>query len=175
MSLKVPSNQIVYNYTAGGEYIFKSTLKEYQGYYYETGGKIFAGKEFNTYAPELEKVSIKEGKNTKFNPLLASAATFIYGKISKFKINDFNPTSIISKANINNPERYFAKKINSSPIVIKEISKEDFTTLQSNPIYQTISLRSPEGGYFANQKSLDEADKIMPGIKDFILAEKAPD
>lgn len=173
-NLKVPSNQIVYNYTAGGEYIFKSTQKNYQGYYYESNGQIFAGKEFNVYAPELIKNDIKDKK---FNPLLANAATFIYGKVSKFKINNFNPTSIISKANINNSERYFAKKISSSPIIIKEISKEDFAILQTqpNPIYQTISLRSPEGGYFSNQKSLDEADKIMPGIRDFILAEKAPD
>ena len=175
MAFKVPLNQIVYNYTAGGEYIFKTTQKKYQGYYYETNGKTFAGKEFNAYAPELEKVIIKDEKNPRFNPLLSNAATFIYGKVSKFNINNFTPTPVVSKLNINNPERYFTKKINSNPIIIKEINKEDFDKLQSNPIYQTISLKTPPGGFFSNQKSLDEADKIMPGIKDFILSEKAPD
>jgi hypothetical protein len=177
MALKIPSNQIKFNYTAGGEYILKDTYRDYQGYYYETNGKTFAGKEFNQYAPELEKIQIKEGNNRRFNPLLASAATFIYGKISKFKIDTYIPVSIGGRAKLEETTRYFIKKINNNPILIKEINEEDFKKLQiqPNPIYQTISILFPEGGYFANQKSLDDAEIKMPGIKDFILSDLPPD
>ena len=53
MGVRIPQNQIVYKHTAGGEYMFESTYKEYQGPYYEMSGKIFAGKEVTTSAPVL--------------------------------------------------------------------------------------------------------------------------
>ena len=172
MAFKVPSNQIVYNYTSGGEYIFKTTQKEYQGYYYENSGKTFAGKEFNVYAPELEKIQIKNSKNEKINPLLSSAATFIYGKISKIKNlpSDKIQSIVTKKGKSTTPiTRYFAKKINSNPILIKEINKEEYDNLVKNPLYQVVSIFYPKGDYVTDPSILDEAELKMPGIKSFLL------
>lgn len=158
--------------------MFVSTLKEYQGHYYKLNGKIFAGEEFKTYAPELVKIQIRNDRGiNKFNPLLANAATYIYGKISNTRINNFVPSSIVGRVSQEKTTRYFTKKINNDPILIKEISEEDYIILQKqpNPLLQTINIQFPPGGYFADQKNLDEAEKQMPGIKAFILSELAPD
>ena len=66
MALRILKNLIVTSkYTSGGEYMFKSTQKEYKGYYYELNGKIYAGKEFKTASYELLKIDIKN-----INPFL---------------------------------------------------------------------------------------------------------
>jgi hypothetical protein len=85
------------------------------------------------------------------------------------------PSSIISKSNILIEKRYFYKKVNSNPILIKEINEDTFNSMQFDPLYQTISVDIPKGGFFANQLSLETYDKIMPGIKSFITSELPPD
>jgi hypothetical protein len=168
--MRIPSNIIETKYTSGNEFVFDYNYKYYQGYYYEFNGKYFAGKTFNTNAPKLVKAN-----STDINPLLTDPKTFIYGSLSKVKLNNSIPTSIINKSNINGGIRYFSKKINSNPILIREIDKNTFDKFQNNPYYQVISIEFPEGGYFGNQKSLDDAEKQMPGIKSFIISEPPPD
>ena len=78
MSIRIPKNIIVESkYTSGNEYMFKSTQKEYKGYYYEMNGKIFAGREFKINSNELLKINIKN-----INPLLSRATTSVYGLLS---------------------------------------------------------------------------------------------
>jgi hypothetical protein len=169
--MRVPSNIIKENkYTIGKEYMYAISYKEYQGYYYEINGKFFAGKIFKTNSSELIRI-----ETNKTNTLLTRAATYIFGKLSNTKINNISFPSVISKGDIYAKTRYFTKKINNNPILIREINKDTFSELQNNPIYQTISIDFPEGGYFANQKTLDDAEKQMPGIKTFILSELPPD
>ena len=168
--MKVPANIIETKYTSGNEFVFSFNYKYYQGYYYELNGKTFAGKEFNVDAPELIKADSKE-----INPLLTNAKTLIYGSLSKIKLNITPPSSIINKSNINSGVRYFFKKLNTNPILIREITKETFNQYKDNSLYQTISIDFPEGGFFGEQQSLDDAEKIMPGIKTFILSELPPD
>jgi hypothetical protein len=168
--MRIPSNIIEIKYTSGREFVFSLNYKYYQGYYYELNGKIFAGKEFNANSPEL----IKPNSNN-VNTLLTDSKTYIYGFLSKIKLNNTSPSSIISKGNINGSIRYFSKKNNTNPILIREITEETFKQYQNDPFYQVINIEFPEGGYFGNQKSLDDAEKIMPGIKTFILSELPPD
>jgi len=168
--MRVPSNIIEIKYTPGNDFVFSLNYKYYQGYYYELNGKIFAGKEFNANSPELIKPN-----NNNINTLLTDAKTYTYGFLSKIKLNNVSPSSIISKGNINGGMRYFSKKVNTNPILIKEITKETFKQYQNDPFYQVINIEFPEGGYFGNQKSLDDAEKIMPGIKTFLLSELPPD
>lgn len=168
--MRVPPNIIEIKYTSGKEFVFSLNYKYYQGYYYELNGKIFAGKEFNANSPEL----IKSNSNN-VNTLLTDSKTYTYGFLSKIKLNNVSPSSIISKGNINGGMRYFSKKNNTNPILIREITEEIFKQYQNDPFYQVISIEFPEGGYFGNQKSLDDAEKIMPGIKTFILSELPPD
>ena len=168
--MRIPSNIIEIKYTPGKEFVFSLNYKFYQGYYYELNGKTFAGKEFNADAPELVR-----SNNNNVNTLLTNSKTYIYGFLSKVKLNNVSPSSIISKGNISGGMRYFSKKNNTNPILIREITEETFKQYQNDPFYQVISIEFPEGGYFGNQKSLDEAEKKMPGIKTFILSELPPD
>ena len=168
--MRVPSNIIEIKYTPGNDFVFSLNYKYYQGYYYELNGKTFAGKEFNADAPELVR-----SNNNNVNTLLTNSKTYIYGFLSKVKLNNVSPSSIISKGNISGGMRYFSKKNNTNPILIREITEETFKQYQNDPFYQVISIEFPEGGYFGNQKSLDEAEKKMPGIKTFILSELPPD
>ncbi len=171
MALRIPQNKIVKSkYTAGKEYMFETTYREYQGYYYELNGKLFAGKEFNSNAPILIKIN-----SDNVNKLLTNPQTYAYGRVSGIKINNIPPSTIINKSNIFITKRYFYKKLNSNPILIREINKETFDYFQSNPLYQVISIDIPEGGFFANQSSLEEANQKMPGIKDFLLSDFPPD
>jgi len=157
MGIRIPKNQTVESkYTSGGEYMFTSTQNEYKGYYYELNNKTYAGKEFNVNNPEIIKL-----QSDKYNTLLGSAATYIYGVVSKVKLNNNKPTSIPFDGNIK--DRYFIKKINSN--IIKEVNEDNFIKLQSDPIYQTLSIKF---SYNMTDQELNDLDKKMPGIKIYL-------
>ena len=136
MALKIPKNLIVTSkYTSGGEYMFKSTQKEYKGYYYELNGKIYAGKEFKTDSNELLKININN-----INPFLSRASTSTYGFLSNININSGTVNSLFvinSDEGFYEPEvpLFFCKKINETPPKINRISEETYISLQKNPIY----------------------------------------
>jgi hypothetical protein len=175
MGLRIPKNQIVESkYTSGGEYMFASTQNEYKGYYYELNNKTFAGKEFNTNNPEIIKI-----QSDKYNTLLGSAATYIYGIVSKVKLNNSKPTSIpllsnperaTPNSNTNIVTRYFVKKLNSTPIVIREIDQQSFEQTKINPIYQIVAIEFVPSPGWTNgiPKDIDKAEQQMPGIKAFL-------
>jgi len=168
MGLRVPQNQIVTSkYTTGGEYLVEETYKNYQGYYYEYNDVTYAGKEFNIKSPVL----IKKGSDD-VNKLLLNPKTAQYAAISGIKINDGKihslPKSNISFVTNNDgvvPLAFYYKKKNENPIIIRAISEESYQTLQSDPIYQTTYV----GTYQGKPKSIDEADREMPGLKIFLL------
>jgi hypothetical protein len=171
MGLRVPPNQIVESkYTSGNEYMFAKTYKEYKGYYYEVSGKKFAGKEFNVNNPEIIKINNPTNNKLKFNP-----STYIYAAISGVQLagsiitsHMFKPTeSDIQKGQVT---RYFSKKINGNPIIIKEIDQDTFKTLQSNPLYQTIAILFVFSPGYTNgvPQDLDEKEKEFSGIKAFL-------
>lgn len=170
MALRIPKNIIVTSkYTSGKEYMVISTYKEYKGYYYELNNKIFAGKEFDPNAPELQKIEV-----SKINPLLTKASTYLYGLISNVKLNQprpvsksYNPT--LEELNKGFVMRYFAKKLNETPIKIKEIDETSFKELKQNPIYQVISMNWSTLG--DNEILKIQAEKEMPGIKAFLEAQ----
>ena len=158
--MRVPANLITKtSYTSGGEYAYALNYKIYQGYYYELNNKYFAGKEFNINAPELIKVA----NNSNINTLLTQASTYLYGKLSKTKLNNQKPTSFFYKYEGN--VRYYLAKSNVNPLVIKEVNKETFEQFKNDPIYLSVFL-SYNGGF--NNKELDEAETKIPGIKTFV-------
>jgi hypothetical protein len=163
MSIKIPKNIIIESkYTQGKEYMTVETYKEYQGYYYELNGKIFAGKEFDVFAPELMKFT-----SNKINPLLTKLSTYVYGVIAGS--NNLLPSTIINTVVTNsnliksyvNTETYYAKKINEIPYSIKQIDKATYDNLQSNPFYKTVVLNP-------NKPDLEQAEKQIPGLKAFL-------
>jgi hypothetical protein len=180
MALRIPTNQIVTSkYTVGKEYLVLSTYKEYQGYYYELNNKTFAGKEFNLNALELIKMD-----SDRVNSLLINPATSTYGKISKLKINNSNPTSYYFIPSEKDAQRgytfrYFLSKVNSNPILIKEISEDDYNIFITNPLYITVKIinyiiqdgasrDNNNNNYTFTSKDIDVAEQTMPGIKYFL-------
>jgi len=163
MSLKIPKNIIIEaKYTQGKEYMTVNTYKEYQGYYYELNDKIFAGKEFDVFAPELMRLS-----SNKINPLLTRLSTYAYAALSQ-KQNDILSTIINVLATDTNPntdksgeETYYTRKINEIPYSIKQISKETYTNTLKDPIYQSVILKP-------DYSNVDEAEQQMPGLKAFL-------
>ena len=160
MSLVIPSNLIKTKYTIGGEFMFTLTQREYKGYYCEFNGKFYVGKEFNINAPELTRISVGNRLNNLFN----KAGTYAYNLLSNASLNNNNqPQSYIYdyKSNI----RYFIAKILTQPYIIKEVDSTTYKQLQGNALYTTVALFF-EGGF--NNKELDEAEKKIPGLKNFI-------
>ena len=166
MALRIPKNLIVTSkYTSGGEYMFKSTQKEYKGYYYELNGKVYAGREFKTDSNELLKIDINN-----INPFLSRASTSTYGFLSNVNINSGTVNSLFI---INSDETFydgeedlffFCKKINETPIKINRISEETYVSLQKNPIYQTTFI----GKYAGITQTSDQAYQQMPGLEAFL-------
>jgi hypothetical protein len=159
MSIRIPQNIIVESkYTQGNEYMFVSTYKKYQGYFYELNGKIFAGKEFDIYAPELMVISLN-----KTNSLLTNISTYVYGKLSQSNlINSSTPTSYFY--NNENPTnfRYFISKINVKPSIIKEVNETVFKEYKNNILYTSVALS------YSNkfiESEVIKAESIIPGIK----------
>jgi len=162
MGIRIPKNQTVESkYTSGGEFMFISTQNEYKGYYYELNNKIYAGEKFDPNNPEIVKI-----KSDKYNTLLGSAATYIYGVVSGVKIPSNKPTSIPLPSNPDiidkNTLQFYCKKTNSD--IIKVIDEETYVSLQKDPIYQTTFT----GTYNNKTQTPDDADKQLPGVKAFL-------
>ena len=125
--MRKPKNQILTNqYTSGGDFIEKETLNTYQGYYYEDSGRYYIGKEFSPNSKELIKPE-KSKENNLLNRLTPLALGLLAGNLSKLK-GLISVEKISAKVGFNlTPNdaqrgyalRYFAKKINSNPILIK--------------------------------------------------------
>jgi hypothetical protein len=175
MALKIPKNIIVTSkYTSGKEYMVISTYKEYQGYYYELNNRVFAGKEFSITAPELQKI-----ETSKINPFLINASSYIYGLVSKIKLKDsktqsyiFQPTEeeVLNGSSI----RYFSKKLNETPVIIKEINKSNYEEVLQNSLYKVISIKyintNKNTGYF-DQMELQKALIQIPELSTFLADE----
>jgi hypothetical protein len=168
--IKIPRNIIIEaKYTQGKEYMTVNTYKEYQGYYYELNDRVFAGREFDVFAPELMRFS-----SNKFNPLLTRLSTYVYAALSGIKLNNTIPPSIIAGGSGKDGGlRYFYKKINVTPIIIKETDEETYKNLNNDPLYQFVTVLYDEFN-LPDQNSLDNAEKQFSGIKDFISSIPIP-
>jgi len=154
--MRPPLNTIMLNkYTIGDEFVLVSSKANYQGYYYEFQGRLFAGKTFNAFSPEIvKKESINSNQSGSFTSLPLNNLT---GPINLA----FDQQDDVGSF------RYFAKQVNTTPILIKEISEETYNNLQSNPIYQTLSISVSN---IEDPVTLERANKAMFGIKDFLMS-----
>jgi hypothetical protein len=130
----IPADKILSNqYTRGNEYILLSTREYYQGYYCIVADtKYYTEKTYNIQSKELLKVIL----------------------VTKQPL----PTSLPPQST---SIRYFIKKINIFPIIIKEVSEQTYSNYLNDPFYQTIAIGTDE--------NLDRAEAQMPGIKTFLL------
>jgi hypothetical protein len=163
MSLKIPKNIIIESkYTQGKEYMTINTYKEYQGYYYELNDRVFAGKEFDVFAPELIRFS-----SNKINPLLTRLSTYAYAALSQKQNNILSTVINILATDINpntdksGEETYYTRKINEIPYSIKQIDKKTYNNTLKDPIYQSVILK-------ADYSNIDQAEQQIPGLKAFL-------
>jgi hypothetical protein len=153
--MRPPSNIVASSqYTIGNEFVLISSKTDYQGYYYEFNGKYYTGKTFNISAPEIIK---KESINPKSGSFPSLPVNTLTGPINLA----FDQQDDVGSF------RYFAKQVNTTPILIKEISEETYNNLQSNPIYQTLSISVSN---IEDPVTLERANKAMFGIKDFLMS-----
>lgn len=158
--MKIPANIIeTGKYTVGGELVYKETQASYKGYYYILNKRYFVGKEYTSDAPELVKV---EQSNT----LLYRPATAIFSAVSGITSKSLKSPKIPSlQPNIESnptPIRYFSQQVNVKPIIIKEISKETYDSLQGNSLFTTT--------FIGPNQTIDQAEKQMPGLKAFLVS-----
>ena len=166
MGLRIPSNKVVNSqYTSGGEYMFESTYRDYQGYYYESNGNKYAGKEFNANAPLLIKIN-----SSNVNTLLTNPSTYVYGAVSGIILNNQEPSSYYFNADTtNNVDRYFISKHNNN--IIKEIDQNTYGQFKNDSLYSSVSL------YYQNtfkESDLNAAEQVIPGLKTYISSTYTP-
>jgi hypothetical protein len=154
--MRPPSNIIMLNkYTIGDEFVLASSKANYQGYYYEFQGKFFAGKTFNAFSPEIVKKELIN--SNQLDSFISLPLNNLTGSINLA----FDQQEDVGFF------RYFTKQVNINPILIKEISLETFNNLRSNPLYQTLAIPIE---VIEDPISLERANKIMFGIKDFLMS-----
>lgn len=163
--MRVPINKIqTGKYTSGNEFVEKLTNTPYQGYYYELSNKFYVGKEFNPNAVEIIRI---QQQNQLYN-LSQDAALFSFlSGITSQALTQRRVFSVpfqfddLLKDNVGRPIRYFSQKINTNPILIKEINRETYDSLQGNPLYITT--------FIGPTQNIDQADQQMPGLKTWLL------
>lgn len=161
--MKVPANIIqTGKYTQGSEFMYLDTYENYQGFYYILNNKYFAGKVFSNIARELIKFD-----SSKVNKLKKDPKTSAYANASGINIKENKAPAIVYKGDT--IIRYFAKKLNVSPTLIREIDKQTFDQLQSDPLYQTVSVIILPGDFNLDSNEINRANQQMPGLKAFLI------
>ena len=164
--MRVPSNIIIKGkYTAGDEFVDPNTNESYQGYYYQINDVFFKGKVFSINAPKIIR---KQDSNK----LLDNPKTKTYSQISGVTSQQLNspeyvhlPFSNLAGSDYaeSNIVKYYVKKLNFNPILIREVNKIAFERLTNDPLYQTLAVQS------SDLNKIDELDKAMPGLKAFLI------
>jgi len=164
--MKIPSNLIqTGKYTSRGEYVEAVSNKPYQGYYYELSGVLYAGKEYNKNAPKLIKA---QEANQLYNNNLDTAIFSINSGITSQQLETppfYNlPVSKDSNPPHGSTIRFFAKKTNNTPILIREINENAYTSLKNDFIHQTIYIGTYQGITLTSEQAYSQ----MIGLKEFV-------
>jgi hypothetical protein len=167
-------------YTSGNEFSSKGTRQDYRGYYFSTyDGKFFTGKTPSDSAIELVKYS----SNVKNVPLSALGYT---GNMSNTSNTTYYiPTPSEADYTAGYIIRYFIKRVNGDVSTIRELSKEDYTAIQNDPLYVRSSITwlikgKLEPTYIGSEivvpgviehnfRATRFAEKVMPGLSLYLV------
>ncbi len=165
MGLRAPKNRIKEGkYTSGGEFVETTTNKPYQGYYCVLNDSFFIGKTFDPNASKLTPIPKKNKFFDKSKSLaLYSSITGITSQMLQTPTINSIPTNKFSNQSFIDTKFYY-KKVNEQPIIIKEIDENTYKSLITNSLYQVTFI----GTYQGKTQSIDEAEKQLPGIKAFL-------
>ncbi len=165
--MRVPKNIAKVNYTTGEKYL-DSNFNPYVGYYCEIKGKIYPGKVYTGKSKQLILASslVKDNK--------ISGIHFNQEDTWHDHLEIEDPLKLKKEYVF----RYFVKYIHTIPIYIKEVNIDTYNSVKNNPLYQTLMLKFtisdlgifPNNGVF-NKEEVEQADKIMHGIKLYLQDE----
>jgi hypothetical protein len=194
----IPPNKIdprVY-YTNGGEYYYASNLTNYVGYYRkDVNGRAYAGKELTVNSPQLTpSIIVRSSPPPNIN--LGSSLSTTYLSISRNTkqslIESSNPIPDSLPPTQQEYDqtfytRYFLEYLLSSKSIIVEVNKGTyFNYVNSNlrkyfnnvellwkisgPLYDVKEngILMKGGVIDSNLRSIDQAQKTMPGIRDYL-------
>ncbi len=162
--MKIPSNLIqTGKYTSGGEYVKEVSNQPYQGYYYELNGVLYAGKEYTKDAPKLVKA---QETNQLYNNTLDTAIFSLNSGITSQQLQTppFYNLPVSDLTYRNTTIRFFAKKINNTPILIREINENAYNSLKNDFIHQTIYIGTYQGVTLTSEQAYSQ----MIGLKEFV-------
>lgn len=166
--MRYPKNQIKENqYTSGGEFVLVDSGKIYTGYYWQFKDKYYVGKmpNSNNNLVQIKKITPQDIKKIEIKNRISPSAAFALGNNIINKLSTI--ITVVAKVPQSTDEiRYFSKKINQTPFIIKEIDQNTFNILKTDPFYQITSI--PGDLIFPGSKELDLAEQQMPGIKAFL-------
>jgi hypothetical protein len=153
--IQIPKNRIVENQYTNGTGIGKNlTLRfvkskiPYVGFYnIVNGSKYFTGKTYDGESKPLEKYSLIQAASKAI--AAAGSVPVLANSLTGQKANNI---------------RYFYKDLTNTNIAIKEIDQKTYNKLSvgGSVTYQVISFNS-------NVQSLDEVNKQMPGLREFLV------
>jgi len=156
--MKVPKNKIkTGKYTSGGEFVELLSNKSYQGYYFGLNNKFYIGREYSSDAIELVRV---QQQNQLYSQGQSTALFSFLSGITSQVLSSPRVPGIPPQLNDTNTTRYFSQQINVKPIIIKEITKEVYDSLQENPLYKTT--------FVGPSQDINQAEKQIPGLKSFL-------
>ena len=166
--MRFPKNQIKENqYTSGGEFVLVGSGKLYTGYYWQFKDNYYVGKAPNNdnNLIQIKKITPEDIKKIEIKNNISPSAAFALGNNIINKLSSITTVTSIVPQNTDEM-RYFSKKINQTPFIIKEINQDTFNTLKTDPFYQTTSI--PGNLVFFGSNELDRAEQQMPGLKIFL-------
>jgi hypothetical protein len=156
--MRVPKNIIqTSKYTSGDEFVEEKTNKPYQGYYFELNGSLYTGKEYSIDAIKIIK---KQDQNQLYN----SSNTALFSLISGITSQQLSIPPINSVSINTTSTRFFSQKININPIIIKEVDKNSYVSIQGNALHKTTFI----GNYNGVDQNTEQAYSQMPGLKEFL-------
>lgn len=165
--MRIPSNLIKENqYTIGKEFMYLKTYREYQGYYYELNNRFFTGAKFSTNSSELIRI-----QSENINTLLTRPSTYTYGILSKAKLDNPKTPGVISSDIYDfNPEDtfFYCKKINVTPVLIRQISEQTYLDIKDNPLYIVTYI----GKYNGTENYAVDAFAQIPELESWFYPDK---
>jgi hypothetical protein len=175
----IPRSQIVENKKAQiGEWVYKKTGIPFLGKYHLIKGKPFAGANFlptkkqqpleKTSESKLFKILTTSGPNSPAYLMAIGNPGGIGTLVSVAVAATPIVKGVISDSGGNSGIRVFVQKTNVDPKTIKEIKDHslEYIVTSSNPFYRSVSIFWKES--LTPESSLNEADKIIPGIRLFL-------
>lgn len=171
-------------FTSGNEFKCRETNEDYRGYYFSAyDGKFFTEKTPTDFSAEL----VRYGSGGKSSPTLSSRVYTNSTSISTTTsaTNHYMPTPADTDYTKGYITRYFIKRVNGDGSTIKELSLENYSKIQKDPLYSTLALTwkisgkledtplangmSLPGVVSFNSKIISMAEGSMPGISTYLV------